>query len=192
MMTRGASFHQGLLVGEGLQIFLDEAILHPVLADLAGLAVGGELVGVQSHVEVQVVVDHDLDGPALDAVALVFVDGLSVELAGGAEAVAVDAAVLLQLLGELLGHLGVMVGMDVPKGVLDGQGLVGLGHMGFPAGRPAIARLQGGILRKLIVQMNGHCLIRRIEHGYVLTFLCFSGKRPLGSSPFLSCIIPRM
>ena len=104
--------HQGLLVGQLLQILLDEAVLHPVLADLAGLAVGGELVGVQRHVKVQVVVDHDLDGPALNAFALIFINGLAVELARRTIAVAVNAAVLLQLLGELLGHLGVMVGVE--------------------------------------------------------------------------------
>ena len=161
--------HQGLLVGQGFQVLLDEAILHPVLADLAGLTVGGELVGVERHVEVQVVVDHDLDSLALDAVALILVDGLAVELAGGTEAVAVDAAVFLQLLSELFGHLFMMVGMDVTKSVLDGQGLVGLGQMGFPAGRPAVPRLQGGVFGKLVIQGKSFCRVE-ISHPCVLSF----------------------
>ena len=94
MMTRGARScglwnrprgwpdfdDEGLVVGEDLEVLLDQAVLHPVLADLAGLAVGGQLIGVEGDVEVEVVVDHDLDGPALDAGALVLVDGLAVEL----------------------------------------------------------------------------------------------------------------
>ena len=161
--------HQGLLVGHDLQVLLDKAVLHPVLADLAGLAVGDQLVGVEGDVEVQVVVDHHLEGLGLGAVALVLLDGLAVELAGGAEAVAVDAAVLLQLLGELLGHLGVMVGIDVAQGVLDGQGLVGLGQVGLTAGGPAVALLKGGVLGQVVVQLDGHgvCEI----HGMVPPFL---------------------
>ncbi len=156
--------HQGLLVGQDFQILLDEPILHPVLAHLAGLAVGGELVGIEGHVEVQVVVDHDLDGPALDAVALVFVDGLAVELPGGAEPVAVDAAPGLQLLGELLCHLFMVIGMDITEGVLDGQGLVGLGHMGFPAGRTANALHESGIFGQLIVELDGHGVLDHFVH----------------------------
>ena len=161
--------HQGLLVGHDLQVLLDKAVLHPVLADLAGLAVGDQLVGVEGDVEVQVVVDHHLESLGLGTVALVLLDGLAVELAGGAEAVAVDAAVLLQLLGELLGHLGVMVGVDVAQGVLDGQGLVSLGQVGLAARRPAVALLKGGVLGQVVVQLDGHGVCK--IHGMVPPFL---------------------
>ena len=57
--------HQGLLVGHHLQYFLDEAILHPVLQTCPVSPVGHQLIGVEGHVEVQVVVDHHLEGPGL-------------------------------------------------------------------------------------------------------------------------------
>ena len=144
------------LVSHDLQVLLDQAILHPVLADLTGLAVGDQLVGIQSDLEVQVVVDHDLEGLSLGAVALVLLDGLAVQLALGTEAVAIDTAMLLQLLSELLGHLLVMVGMDVTQSVLDGQSLVGLGQVGLTAGSTTILRIHLGILRQVVVQLNGH------------------------------------
>ena len=59
------------------EVFLDQAVLHPVLAHLAGLAVGDQLIGIEGDVEVQVVVYHHLEGLALDAGALVLVDGLA-------------------------------------------------------------------------------------------------------------------
>ena len=66
---------EGRVLVDDLEVLLDEAVLHPVLADLPGLAVGDELVGVEGDVEVEVVVDHHLEGPALDAAAPVLVDG---------------------------------------------------------------------------------------------------------------------
>ena len=70
---------------------------------------------------------------------------------------------LLQLLGELLGHLGVMVGVNVAQGILDGQGLVGLGQVGLTAGSPAVLGIKGGVLGQVVVQLDGHgvCEIHR-------------------------------
>ena len=78
---------QSLLVSHDLQVLLDQAVLHPVLADLAGLTVGDQLIGIQSDIEVQVVVDHHLEGLALGALALVLLDGLAVDAALGTVAV---------------------------------------------------------------------------------------------------------
>ena len=165
--------HQGLLIGHDLQVLLDQAVLHPVLAHLAGLAVGHQLIGIQGDVEVQVVVDHHLHGAAFDAVALVLVDGLAVQLALGTEPVAVDTAGLLQLLGKLLGHLLVMVGMDVAQGVLDGQLLVGLAQVRLTVGGAAIALLEGGVLGKLVVQLHRHSLINVENCHDVSSCFCF-------------------
>ena len=160
--------HQGLLVGHDLQILLDQAVLHPVLANLAGLTVGHQLVGVQSHIKVQVVVDHDLEGLGLGAVALVLLDGLAVQLAGGAETVAVNPAMLLQLLGKLLGHLLVVIRMDVTQGILDGQSLVSFRQMGFPAGCAADSRFKSWVLRQLIVQLDDHSVVYGTTHCHSL------------------------
>ena len=159
--------HQGLLVGQYLQILLDQTVLHPVLANLAGLAVGDQLIRVQGDLEVQVVVDHDLERLALNAVALVLVDGLAVQLALGTEPVAIDTAVLLQLLGELLRHLLVMVGMDVTQRVLDRQGLVGLGQVGLTPGRTPNPLFESRILRQLVVQLDRHG-VRNVHAHFVL------------------------
>ena len=165
--------NERLLVGQLLKILLDETVLHPVLADLTGLAVGDQLVGIERNVKVKVVVDHDLNGTTLDALALVLVNGVTVQLALGTEAVAVDAAVLFQLPGKFLRHLSVMVGMDIAQGVLNGKRLVRLGQMGFAAGRAAIAGFHLGIFWQLIVQLNGHGFACEIDHRYILTFLSF-------------------
>ena len=133
--------HQGLLVRHDLQIFLDEPVLHPVLTHLPRLAVGHQLIGVQGHVEVQVVVHHHLEGLGLYAVAPILVDGLAVQFPLRPEAIAVDPAVLLQLPGKLPGHLQMVVRVDIPQGVADGQGLVrtdappAWGPGGSPPGR---------------------------------------------------------
>ena len=146
--------HQSLLVRQGFQIFLNQAILHPVLAHLAGLAVGHQLIGIQGHVKIQVVVNHHLEGLALGAVALVFVNGLAVDGPGGTEAVAVDPAVLLQLLGKLLGHGPVVLLRDVTQGVGNGQLPVVLTQLRLPPGSPADAGDKGGIFRQVPVQLK--------------------------------------
>ena len=98
------------------------------------------------------------------------VDGLAVELALGTEAIAVDAAVLLELGGELLGHLLVMVGVDVAQSVLDGERLIGLGQVGFAAGCAAIAGFHLRVLGKIVVQLDRHGFVSEIDHGVFLTF----------------------
>ena len=163
--------YEGLLIGQLLEVLLDQTVLHPVLADLTGLTVGDELIGIQSDVEVEVVVDHDLNGLALDALALVLVDGLAVELALGTEAVAIDTAVLFELLRKLLGHLLMMVGVDVTQGVLDGERLIGLAQVGFAAGCATVALFELRVLRKLVVQLDRHRIVCKIDHGGFLTFI---------------------
>ena len=162
---------EGLLIGQLLEVLLDQAVLHPVLADLTGLTVGDELIGIQSDIEVEVVVDHDLNGLALDALALVLVDGLAIELALGTEAVAIDTAVLFELLRKLLGHLLMMVGVDVTQSILDGERLIGLGQVGFAAGCATVALFELRILRKLVVQLDRHRIVCKIDHGGFLTFI---------------------
>ena len=150
---------QRLLPGQLLQIGHNEPVLHPVLADLAGLAVGHQLIGIEGHIKIQIVVDHHLNGPALDAVSFIFVDGAAPDPAPGPEAIAVDAAVLLQLPGKLLRHLGVELGRDVAQRVFDGQRLVLRRKPGLPAGRAADARFKGRMLRKAAVfQQDGACV----------------------------------
>ena len=93
--------HQRLVGRQRFQVLFDQEVLHPVLAHLARLAVGDELVGVERDVEVQVVVDHHLERASLRAAPPVLADGSAPEPALGAEPVAVDAASGPQLLQKL-------------------------------------------------------------------------------------------
>ena len=161
---------QCLLVGHDLEIFADQTVLHPVLADLSGLAVGDKLIGIERDVEIQIVVDHHLKRPGFDAVSAVFVDGPAEKAALRAEAVAVNTAVLVQLLREFLRHLRVVVGMDITQRVADGEGLVGLSQMGFAARCAAAARNEGRIFRKLVVETDGHGLLNCLVHASVPSF----------------------
>ena len=156
--------HQGLLVRQDLQILLDQTILHPVLAHLTGLTVGNQFIGVQSHIKVQVVIDHNLNGAALNARTLILIDGLAVQLTRRTEAVAVNAAMLLQLLRKLLGHLLVVIGMDVTQRVLDGQSLVRLTQMRLTAGSTAVQSVKHRVLGQLVVQLDGHCIVYVASH----------------------------
>ncbi|KAF5078551.1 hypothetical protein DSECCO2_139590 [anaerobic digester metagenome] len=70
--------HQRLLICQDLQILFNQAVLHPVLADLPRFAIGHQLVGIQRHVEIEVILDHDLKRLTLGAVALVLLNGLAV------------------------------------------------------------------------------------------------------------------
>ena len=80
---------------------------------------------------------------------------------------------LLQLLRELLGHLFVVVGVDVAQGVFDGELLIGLGEVGFAVRRTADALDEGRVFGKLIVQFNHHCFFRFVVHKVYLLFYFF-------------------
>ena len=155
---------QRLLVGQFLQILLDEPVLHPVLADLAGLAVGGQFVWIQRDVEVQVVVDHDLDRAAFDAFAFVFRDRLSVDPSFRTEAIAVDASVFLEFFGKFLRHLSMVFRRNIAKRVPDGQRLVRFRQFRLAARRPSDARFHFRISRKIFIQFDGHALRCEIDH----------------------------
>ena len=82
--------YQRLVLGKLFQILHDEAILHPVLANLSGFSVSDQFVGIKGDIEAEVVVDHHLKGFSLDAASAIFVDGFRFQIACGTEAVSVD------------------------------------------------------------------------------------------------------
>ncbi len=116
---------EGLLVGHLAKVFHHQAVLGPVLEDGAVAAVGDQLVRMLRHGGVEVVLYHQHDGGRLMALGGVLVDGAGVHLVRGAQTVHVDATVLLQLLGKLLGQHLVVLGGEVAQGVADGQLLLG-------------------------------------------------------------------
>ena len=110
--------HERLLVGHLLEIFLDEAVLEPVLAYLTGLAVGYEFVGIEGDVEAEVVVDHHLESLACEAFSFVFVDRLGLEVALGTPAVGVDASAGAELFQKFRSHLFVELLGEIAESVL--------------------------------------------------------------------------
>ena len=108
---------QGGVLGELGEVFLDESVLQPVLADAAGFAIGDELVGVEGDVEVEVVVDLHLEGLALGAAALILVDRTALEMTSRTPAVGVDAAEGAKFLEELWCGLLVQFRGKVTQGI---------------------------------------------------------------------------
>ena len=128
------------VLGQVFQVPFDEEVLHPVLTHLPRLAVGDQLVGVERHVEVQVVVDHHLEGAPLRRAPPVLADGFAPQFALGAEAVAVDAAPGAQLLQKLRRKLPMKALRDVAQRVGQGQHRLLL-VQGVPPVRRAYGRI---------------------------------------------------
>ena len=147
---------QRLVVPQLFQVFFDQAVLQPVLAHAACLAVGDQLIGVEGHVKIQVVVDHHLEGLALDAVALVFIDGLATQRAFRTVPVGIDAAPGLQLFQKFGGQLLVELFGHIAQGVHQGQLGLGLGQAVAPVRRPADAFYEFGVFRQLRIQLDLH------------------------------------
>ena len=147
-----------LFVSQRFQIFFDQLILHPVLADLAGLAVGNQLVGVQGHFVVQVVIDHDLERLAFYTVALVLVDGLAVDAILRHEAIAVDAAPCHQLLQELRSKLLVKLFRNITQRVFQSELDLSFVQGQLTLRCAANTLFEGGIFRQNGVEFDCHSI----------------------------------
>ena len=162
--------HQGLRLGHPLQVLLHQPVLHPVLEHLPRLAVRHQLVRVERHGEIQVVVDVELQRPGLeDAPVLAHRPRLDVAVGSGQqrtagvtlprlgpEPVPVDAAALPELRQELGGHRRVQRRRDVAQGVLQSHGGLPRRQREAPVGRPADARSEHGRRRQSFGQSRGH------------------------------------
>jgi len=114
------AFHyESLILGKLLKIQLDKLILHPVLTHLSGLSIRDKLIGIESHIEAEIIVDHHLEGFALQALALIFIYGLGLEIALGTETVAVYSAASAELFKELGRELLMKRGMNVAQSVAE-------------------------------------------------------------------------
>ena len=138
---------EGLLLRHFAQIAHHEAVLCPVLEDGAVSAVGDEFLRMLRDGRVQVVLDHQHDGRRLGRPCGVMVDGPGVHRVIRHEPIHVDAAKVLQLLGEFRSELRVLFGWEIAQGICQGQLLLLRGedvlsngsmwHLGvaFPRGR---------------------------------------------------------
>ena len=168
---RVAGLHdQRLVIRHDFQVLFDETVLHPVLADAARLAVGDELVGIEANLEIEVIVNHDLKGLALDAVALVLVNGLAVDAACGTEAVAIDTAAGRELLQELGDEFFMQARVHIAQGIFQRRLRLGRRQMETARRRTADARHELRHRRQFLDRLNGKNLL---THGIKLPFSKF-------------------
>ena len=110
-----------LLVGHLGQVLHRQPVLRPVLEYCSVASVDDQLVRMLRHPRIQVVLDHRHDGRGLAAPARIFIDRSGVHVVGRAEAVHVDASVVLEFLGELRRQFGVELGREISQRVLQRQ-----------------------------------------------------------------------
>ncbi|MPM76282.1 hypothetical protein SDC9_123280 [bioreactor metagenome] len=116
--------NQGFIFIELFQIFLDQLILHPVLANRTCFSVGYQFIRVECHFKVKVIVNHDLEGFSFNTVGFVLIDGLSVQSLLWHVAIAVDFPLFFQFLIKFLGHCLMMLFRNVAQRILHRQQLV--------------------------------------------------------------------
>ena len=158
--TQGMTgFHdQSLIRCDVFQVFLDQQVLHPVVAYTAGFTVGDQFVWIQGHFEVQVVVDHHLEGLAFGAFPFVFVNGFPVDPAFRTEPIAIDPAPGGQLFQEFRDQFFVVFFRDVPQSVLQSDFSLGRRQTEATIRSPANAFLKRFRFRQSVgeLQFDGH------------------------------------
>ncbi|KAF5038828.1 hypothetical protein DSECCO2_550230 [anaerobic digester metagenome] len=160
-----------LFICQNLKILFDKLILHPVLADLAGFAIGDKLIRIKRHFVIQVVINHDLKGFALNAVAFVCIDGLSVDALLGHKAVAVDTPAGHQLLQKFRCQPLMKLLRDIAQGIFQGQLDFPLVQRQLPLRCTANPILQLGVFRQNSVKFYRHCVPNfTIIHSRILPF----------------------
>ena len=167
-------YDQRLLLRQFLQIFLDQPVLKPVLADGSSLAVGDQLIGIQSHLEIQIVIDHDLEGLPGQTLSLIFIDGLSVDSAFRTITVRIYTAVCCQFFHELRRQLLVQLFRHITQSVLQRDFRLRLSKPESPVRRSPDSLLKFRIIGIFISQLNFHCTFYLIviKHIRRLLFQC--------------------
>ena len=148
-----------LILRQHLQILLDEPVLHPVLTHLARLTVGNQFVRIEGDVETKVVVDHHLKGFPFDAVPLVFVNRLGLQVALRTITVAIDASAGTELF-QKLGSQGLMQFFrDIAQRILQCRGRLRGSKCIATVRRPPDALHKTGIGRQCLAQGYFHDMI---------------------------------
>ena len=93
--------HECLLVRQYFEVLLDQAVLHPVLTDLSGLAICNQLVWIKSDIETKIVIDHHLEGFSLQTSAFILIDRFGLQISLRPVTISVDAATGHQLFHKL-------------------------------------------------------------------------------------------
>ncbi len=173
------SHYQSLVLSEIFQVFFDQPVLHPVLANASGLSVGHQFIWVERHIKIQVIINHDLKCLAGQATAIVGIHGPGLDGAGRTEAVAVNPSPGHQFIQKLRSQNPVMGFRDIPKRIF--QSRPGL----FPCQTETAIRRPPDALHKI-----RHFRQRRVQpdcHG-IEDIVIADHNYPLSHSGRLSCI----
>ena len=142
--------HQRLILRHYFKVFLDEPVLHPVLAYLTCLSVCDQLIRIQRHVEVKVVLYHDLERFSLQAPALVFFDRFAVKLAFRTETVPVYATVFLVFLEKFRRYFLMVFLRDVAQRIFQRKDRLLFIQYLSAVGSPSYARLKFSLARAVL------------------------------------------
>ena len=126
---------QRLLICHLAEVFHHQSVLCPVLEHGSIAPIGDELVRVLSHSLVQIVLNHHHDGCCLAAVVRIVVDGSCLHLVAGTQAVHVDAAIAVQLVGKLGQQRCVMLGWEIAQCIAQCQTFLIVGEDVLALGR---------------------------------------------------------
>ena len=144
------------MFAQGLQVCSNQAVLHPILAHAAGLAIGDQFVWIEGHIEIKIVVDHELKGFAGQTIAFVLLNGFGLDLPLWPEAVSVDPAHLFQLFQKFGRQAPVMFFGNVSKGILQSHnGLLSV-QSKTPVGCPANSFHKGRYIRQFTIRPDFH------------------------------------
>src|SRR5699024_4492902 len=87
-----AHHDQCMMMSQLLQIFLNQLILHPILAYLSGLSISNQFIRIKGYFMIQIIIDHYLEGFSLNTFSLIFINRFSINPLLRHETVSVNAA----------------------------------------------------------------------------------------------------
>ena len=172
------AYDQRLILLHLLQIFLNQAVLHPVLAHLSRLAICNKLIGIQSHIKIQIIINHELDCLAGQASASVCFDRLCLNQAVRAETVTINFPSRLQLLIKFLRQFSVIFFRNITERILDRQLFIAEGKLRLPLWRPAHGGVQRLRFRQPFFQPDFHKLFDFLVCHFLTSVLIFHRVLP--------------
>ena len=129
------------------------------MADGTGFAVGDQFIRIQCHFEIEVVVDHHLEGLAFGAFPFIFVDGLAIDTAFRTETVSINTAARGQFFQEFRDQFLMVFFRDITKCILQCQLSLGRSQTESTVRSTADAFHEFLLRRQAIreFQFDGHC-----------------------------------
>ena len=151
--------NESLVIVQLFQIFLYKTILKPVLTYLTCFAISYQLIGIESYVETEVIVNHHLECFALQTVTFVLVYGFCLQVALRTETICIDTASCAQFLKEF-GSEGIMKFFrHIAQSILQSEYRFFGGKSITAVGSAAYSFLEFRIFRKHCVKTHVSCFI---------------------------------